>query len=452
MSVTNIYTDQTEYCRYLSNLSVITATILVSSPVVGADLSVVLFRLDGYGSVATKTVTQTTATTYTVTFDLNKDAIDTLGIYRAKQGDYVIQVTDSFGTVSQSAMFAVSIVTVWEMKNEWIKGVTLWDYEVLEPRVQPQNITGVTVSEVSENHMKGPYELILTIGSPLTLSWGGGQAININGTGPQTLLLQNLQQDFIMADVNPALLPTSTTSESLYIDNGRMKDSAIIDQVRRAASFVQQKIVTNLEPTIIDTDPGENGYYDEIGMPETYYKPRNQNKWMNFKLPTPNLLDLTSITGYFNSSQAVAVPREWLVWNERTSICELVPSTNSAVVWSFYNSIFAMYYLLTFPSIPGFWHYRVTAGLRDLWGERAICREAIAKKAATEILVFQGSSYRSGYASQETSRDGVSQGQSYTATAMYGTFSGHYTSYLKWLRDELPKMRTRFCGIQFVTI
>lgn len=452
MPVTNIYTDQTEYCRYLSNLSVITTTILVSSPFVGANLSVALFRLDGYGSVATKTVTQTTATSYTVTFDLNKDAIDTLDIYRAKQGDYVIQVTDSVGAITQSVMFAVSIVSVWELKNEWLKGITLWDYEVLEPRVQPQNITGVTVTEVSENHMKGPCELTLTIGTPSTLSWGGGQAININRTSPQSLLLQNLQQDFIMVDVNPALLPAVSTSESLYIDNGRMKDSAIIDQMRRATDDIHQKIVTCLEPTIYDTDPGQNGYYDEVGMSETYYKPKNLNKWMSFKLPTPNLLNLESITGYFNTSQAVTMPREWLVWNEKTSICELVPSTNAVVAYNFYNSVFSLYYLLTFPSIPGFWHYRVTAGLRDLWNERAIVREAIAKKCATEILLFQGSSYRAGYASQETSRDGVNQSQNYTSSAMYGTFAGHYSSYQKWLTDELPKMRTRFCGIQFVTI
>lgn len=454
MPVTNIYTDQTEYCRYLSNLSVITTTILVSSPVVGANLSVALFRLDGYGSVATKAVTQTTATTYTVTFDLNKDAIDTLGIYRAKQGDYVIQVTDSIGAVTQSAMFAISIVSCYEFLNEWCKGIPFQDYEKLEPRIQPQLITGVNINEVSQIHMKGPFALTFTIGTPNTLSWGGGQAININANAPQSLLLMNSTQDFIMVNINPQLLPAISVTEYLYIDNGRIKNSAIIDQMRRATSWVQQEVIAKLEPTIVDTDPGLNGYYDEVAFPETYYRPRNYNKWMSFKLPYPRLLypgDL-QVTGYFNQTQSASVPRSWLNWSEDSGICELVPSAASTVTWTFYNSIFVLMYLFNYASIPGFWHYRATVGLRDLWNERAIVRECIAKKCAYELLNSAGSAFRSGYAGEESSRDGVSSNVQFTSSAMFGVYGSHLTEYSKFLKDTIPKLRTRLCGVQFIVI
>lgn len=454
MSVISIYTDLTEYCRYLSNLSLITSTIQVTSPVVGANLSVALFRLDGYGAVITKTVVQTTATTYTVVFDLNKDTYDTLNIYRAKQGDYVIQVTDSVGAVSKSPMFAVSIVSVQEIRGEWCKGVTFLNFEQLEPRLQPQSITGVTVTETSDNHFKGSFSLTFTFGTPNTLSWGGGTAVNINGTAPQNLLLINSTQDFIIANVNPALLPTVTTSESLYIDNGRMPDSVIIDQVRRATSWVQQRIIAKLEPNIVDTDPELNGYCDEVAFPETYYRPRTYNKWLNFKLPYPRLLypgDL-QVTGYFNQTQTAIIPRQWLTWNEGSGIVELVPSASSTVMWTFYNSIMVMQYLFNYSSIPGFWHYRGTVGLRDLWNERAIVREAIAKKCAWELLNSAGSAYKAGLASSEVSRDGVGQAQNFTSSSLSGVYGAHFHEYETWLKDEIPRMKLRFGSLQYITI
>lgn len=462
MSVTAVYTDMSEYCRYHPHLSVITATIEVSSPTPGDVITASLFRLDGYGSVCDKEVTLASATSYTVTFDLNKDgyiqtsdgnAISNPLIYMAKQGDYVIQAANDDGNVTQSDVFAVSIVPVWELRNEWIKGVTLYDYEVLEPRVQPQNITGVTVTEVSANHDKGPFTLSYVASSPSTLTWDGGPSVNINGDGVQTILLTNQTQDFIMVEVNPLKLPTASTSDALYIDNGRVKDRALIDQVRRATSWVEQRIVTKVEPTIVDTDPQlpDAGYSDETAIAETYYRPRNYNKWMYFQVPYPNLLDL-SVTAYFNQAKTAVVPRQWLVWDEMTGICELVPSASSEVIWTFYNGVFIMQYLFNTASVPGFWHYRATVGLRDLNGNRAIVREAIAKKSATEILNSAGSAYRAGYASQSSSRDGVSQSEGYTSSATFGTYGGHFTSYKEWLKEEIPRMRTRFCGIQFRTI
>ena len=462
MSVTAVYTDATEYSRYHQTMKVITSTIQVNSPVAGDTLTVSLFRLDGYGIVVSKTVTLTAATQYTVTFDLTVDpfvpvtagvAIGGGTIYMAKQGDYTIQVADTSGNVTSSPMFAISIVPVYEMKTQWMKGVALLDYEVLEPRVQPQNITGTTVTEVSADHLKGPFTLVYTVGTPSTLSWGGGQAVNINGAGLIQVLLINTTGDFIMVDVDTFSLPTASTSDTLYIDNGRMKDRAFIDQIRRATAWVEQEIVVKVEPTVVDTDPQlpGHGYADEVAIPETYYRPRTYNKWMSFKLPYPQILNL-SVFGFFNTSQSATVPREWLVWDQVTGICELVPSTSAQVVWSLYNSLFVMAYLFDYASIPSFWHYTATVGMRDLNGNAAIIREAIAKKAAAEILNSAGSAYRAGYASQSASRDGVSQSQGFTSSAMYGTYGAHFTQYQTWLQYNIPRMRTRFGGIQYVTI
>ncbi len=444
-------------------MKLITTIIEVNSPAAGETLTASLFRLDGYGIVCSKTVTLTTATQYTVTFDLTIDpflaavAGPTAGsptIYMAKAGDYTIQVADAGGNVASSPLFAVSIVPVKEITDEWAKGVTFYDFEVLEPRLQPQLITGVEVTEVSANHLKGPFPLTYTFGSPSTLAWNTGAPVTISGQAPATLLLladTTPESDFIMVSVTPSLLPTASQTESLYIDNGRIKPRAIIDQVRRATSWVQQSIIAKVEPEIIDTDPTLNGYCDEVAIPGTYYRPRNMNKWMSFQIPYPRLLDL-SVSGYFNQSKSAVVPALWLAWDEMTAICELVPSTGAAVQWTLYNSLFIMQYLYSVNSLPSFWHYRATVGLRDLYNERAVIREAIAKKAATELLVSAGSAYRAGFVSQSASRDGVSQSQGYTSSAMYGTYGGHYINYKKWLETEVPKMKKRFAGMQYISI
>jgi hypothetical protein len=452
LQVSSVIVNKTEYSRYDAQLSVITAVVIVDTPDIGATLQVALFRLDGYGAVSQKEITLTAATQYQVSFDLKKDVIDATNIYRAKEGDYVVQVTDPLDNIVNSNMFAVSIVPVKEIKETWAFGVTFQFYEILRPIVQPQLITGVEVVEVASGHYKGPFPLVY---DPVdkTLSWSGGPDITINGLFPQNLmLLDKEQQDFIMVEVYPLGLPAGSEpiTETLVIDNGRLQDRDIIRQVRAAGDWVQQKIITKLEPNIVDTDPGSN-YVDEIGMPETYYQPRQFNKWMSFKLPYPNLLDV-SVSGYFNQSQMASVPRTWTVWNERTGIVELVPSMSAQINWTFYGGIFVLQYLYNYASIPSFWHYRITCGLRDLFNERNIVREAIAKKATLELLNSAGSAYRAGYASQAAARDGVSESAGYTSSAMYGTYGGHFSNYIKWLDEEMPKMKRRFIGLQFISI
>lgn len=411
-----------------------------------------LYRLDGYGVVATKTFTTTTAVQYQVTFDLTKDAFDTNNIYRARYGDYVTRVTDPSNNVTQSAMFAVSIIPVSEIKEVWAFGVNFKFYEVLRPIVQPQQVTGVEVIEVSDNHSKGPFSLAYTL-TGSTLSWNGGPAVSIAGLQPQKLVLLDARQtNYIVVNVTPLLMPNSNKTETLVIDNGHVEDRFIIRQVRNAIATIEREIIVKVEPTIVDTDPTLNGFADETAMPETYYRPKTQNKWLSFKLPYPSLLNVSSVTGYFNTTKAATVPLQWLVWGEKTGIVELVPSTVSSVTWTFYNSIFVMAYLYNYESIPSFWHYRLTVGLRDLIGDRGSIREAIGKKATMELLNAAGSAYRAGYASQSISRDGVTENNSYTASAMYGVYGGHYSKYVEDLKVLLPKLKQRYAGIQFISI
>lgn len=452
MTVSQVFVDMTEYSRYHSEQSVVTATVIVSSPVNGATLNVALSRLDGYGAVSTKTITQqTNVTQYQVKFDLNRDSYDTQGIYRAKQGDYAVTVSDASGAIlSQSPMFAVSIVPVSEIKNTWATGVTFMNYEQLLPKQQPKKVTGVEIYEIPLEHYKGAFPLAFRA-SDKSLSWRGGDYVPMNGLAPQQLLLLNKEQDdYVMVKVDPLKLPTTDQTEMLIIDNARLSERDMIKQLRLATNWIQQRIIVKVEPEVVDTDFGS--FADETAVAQTYYAPTNMSKWMSFNLPYTNILDIEKISGFFNNTQTTVVPRQWYVWNEKTGIVELVPSDSAQVSWQFYNGLFVMAYLLNYPSIPSFWHYRLTCGLRDLNNERAIVREAIAKKAVFEMLNSAGSAYRAGYASQSTSRDGISQSEGYTSSATFGTYGGHFTSYKEWLDKEVPRMKKRFNGIMFTSI
>jgi hypothetical protein len=451
MIVTQVFTDKSEYSRYHSALSVITATITISSPVVGATLNVALFRSDGYGAVSTKPLLLTIATQYQVTFNLTTDSYDAKGIYRAKQGDYTIQVTDSTKSLlGASAMLAVSIVPVDEIRRTWATGVTFLNYEELLPKIQPRVVTGVVVTEIPINHYKGAFPLKFKA-IDKSLSWNNGVYVATSGLQPQQiLLLDQKQTDYILIQVDPLNLPTTDQTEVLIIDNAKLSDRDIIRQLRLATEWVQQRIITKVEPELLDTNA--TGFVDDVAMPQTYYSPSRSNKWMSLNIPYPNLIDLESLSGYLNQSKSADIPRQWYVWNEKTGIVELVPNNSAQVSWTFYNGFFGFGNLLNFKSIPGFWHYRITCGLRDLNNERAIVREAIAKKAVYELLNSAGSAYRAGYASQSNSRDGVSQSEGYTASATYGTYGGHFTSYKEWLAEEIPRMKKRYCGIMFTSI
>lgn len=449
--ISQVFVDKSEYSRYHLDLSTITATVIDNSPTSGATFTVALIRQDGYGSVCTKTLTESVSSQYRITFDLTRDALDSKGIYRAKQGDYIIQVSDAFGAiVAASPMFAISIVPVAEIKHTWATGVTFMNYEVILPKQQPQKITGAVITEVPLDHYKGAFPLSYRA-LDKSLSWKGGDYVATNGMQPQTLLLLDQQkEDYVMVSIDPLSLPSTDQTEVLILDNSRLSDADMIDQVRRATSWVQQRIITKVEPETIDTETSL--FADEVAIPQTYYRPTTFSKWMSFNIPYPNMLDVESITGWFNTAPTATVPREWYVWSERTGIVELVPSAASQVTWQFYNGVFVMAYLLNFPSIPSFWHYRLTCGLRDLNNERAIIREAIAKKAVFEMLNSAGSAYRAGYASQSTSRDGISQSEGYTSSATYGTYGGHFTSYKEWLEKEMKGIKRRFCGIMFTSI
>ena len=72
-------------------------------------------------------------------------------------------------------------------------------------------------------------------------------------------------------------------------------------------------------------------------------------------------------------------------------------------------------------------------------------REAIAKKAAIELLIIAGRAFRSVLAGQNVGRDGVYESVSYFNSGM-GLYGSTIQAYQQFLDTTIPKYRNRYRG------
>ena len=439
-------TDKTEYSKYHPELRTI-AVLIVSEFALESVIS--LERLDGYGPVSSKPHLLTYGA-QTVSFDLIDDCKDTDGVNRAVMGDYVVRLVAN-NQVLESNKFAVSIVPIKELKERYCFGMTFYSSEILEAKVQPRVIKAVHIDEVSQTHYQGVHKLLYRA-QDKALAWAEGEYVPVdpdNLFAQQLVLLDKRDADYIVVTVDPRVLPATDKTEAIIIERGKMKDEEMINWVRQASGWVQSRLHINLEPMLVDTDEGQ--FRDHSAEHVTYVRPRDRLQWLFVQLPVAWLLKVHSLSGWFNTSKTVDITKDWIVFDSQSGRIELVPRSGAQVSWQFYQASFIQF-LFTYGHIPDFWHYRVTAGLPDLFQEREIIREAVAKRAAIDIMLAAGSAYRAGYSSESTSRDGVSSSQSYTSSAMYGVYSSQYEAFDKWLSANLPRMKQKFLGIRMVTL
>lgn len=114
-------------------------------------------------------------------------------------------------------------------------------------------------------------------------------------------------------------------------------------------------------------------------------------------------------------------------------------------------------FLFIYNHIPSFWHFWLTAGLRTLDGEFAVMREAVAKKAAMDIILQTGLAYSGGREFSRITRDQVSEEIRFER----GTPGARlYEEYRTWLfgdprtgrRGHLYRFKQRFTGLAMVVL
>ena len=155
--------DSTEYSRYESGRDTITVTLAITggAPYVAEQIFVDLVKArrsrDAVVATSTATFTNTSDPQATVIEFFLPDIVDQDLISLIRHGKYFVQatsVTDDDVTAS-TPDFDISIVSVARLKSDFLFGLDLSATEIREPKFQPQQITGVTIEELSKTHPLG---------------------------------------------------------------------------------------------------------------------------------------------------------------------------------------------------------------------------------------------------------------------------------------------------------
>lgn len=454
ISAITVSLDHEEYSKYDETVAVIHAKIVATGATASDDIAWSLERLDGFG-IVTGGVYPLSGPNATISLDL-RTIQDDDGINFANQGDYVFRVTDPISHIEVITNLRISIVTADEMKRKWTYGVSLESSDLLAPIIPPRQVTGVTFLEFSREHNIGPSDLSFVAGSPPTLSWAGGSAVPVP-TGKNKMVLIGSCNEYAVVEVDSALLPSSNILETIVIDRRKMTDQDVRDFIEEAVAWVESYLHVAVEPRLAMTpilwQAQGKPYVDELMQPQSWYRPENTWNWLNFKVPVRRLLKVYDVEGYFQSAKSTVIPvGNWVVHDEYNGLIVFVPKTGNIINWETVQTTF-MNFLFGREFMPDFWHYRIAHGLRDLHvNTNQTVREAIAKKAAIDILLQAGSAQKAGISSESVSRDGVSQSISYTQSAMYGIYSHITIPYQDWLDATMDRLKRRLGGVEFVTL
>lgn len=457
---------------YNQGLQIVNATITPTNAQDGEILTVEVVRMDGFGAVITQQVTLTANQgPFMLALDL-RTALDTYGNRIARHGWYTVEATSSTGPVGTSPQFYVALVPVAELRDQWCFGVPFNQSAMLGVVAQPQDLTGVTVTNVPPQHQRGIFNLVFTpaaSSTPAVLSWGGGNPVKLSNPGVATYALVDQYADgnYIQVRVVPQQLPTQSGSEALIVDALPMDDQKLRNLIEQSQAYCEQNMFYYAEPTYSATDPNTlangpetavfSGWADHKAIPVSYYRPRDFMRWMTIVFPTNRLLKVLNLTGYFNATLTLDVTLDWIVWNEVNGEVELVPSNGAIVTWQFYESAM-LQFLYIYNHIPSFWHFWYISGARHDLEFFPSIRELIAKKAAYDAIAIAGNAFAGGAASFSTGRDGVSGNVS-----LQGKYPWYELAkqYMTWVHgpaldngkgSNLLKLRKRGAGPQFVVV
>ena len=363
--------------------------------------------------------------------------------------------------VSGSAAFTVVPITVDEMKERYLQGLALINMEQMEVALQPQVVTGVTVSAVSFGSAPGPGNLVFTAGGTPTLQWRNGTAINLSATVQNYVLPGGFSgnQGAITVNVNYAALPVASQTETLFVQYGVVSEDAILRQILAETLETERQMQMYLEPTLVvcreylDYAPTlALPVYDEIGHSVGYYKPTTITRWLEIKTTLSGLLDVYTVDGFFNRARATNIPQNWILFQERTGLIQLVPTNFAVINWIFYGAGFFVFFIENI-YVPNFWCYQVAAGMREM--ESPIIEYIAMRTAIIMLNIAANSRYPAGVRSYSVSRDGVSESRALAP----GTYKDLQEVYLKQIgrrpdgRDnKLMQMRDKYRSFIFVTL
>ena len=390
-----------------------------------------------------------------------------------RRGDYFFSVeNDDASVTATTSDFRVCLMTTDRMEEEWLLGATRRSNDDRSVRFQPSTLTGVRIVEVSKNHPLDVFPLSLSYGNESTpnryLSWNNGQIIKVDTSMPGGIHKQYILQSrdrtaYIIAQVDPRLLPATDTTEDLMVDRQLIQRETLRRWLDEEADWLERDyLYVPVEPALIVSDftlaPISNsaGYvegtpalpsntdYDIKAAPISYYPPV-AGHFINLKVPFFRPLHWDYLVGALENTRIVDVNTQW-IHQGASGYVNLVPFNQSIA----YHFIGLMYvHALRGPtSLPSFWRYRYYAGVEDRTTPLPLI-EVIGLRAAVKGLAVLGQMFRGGFSSQSVSRDGVSESASYTASATFGIYSATIEEYKKRLTPLEKQVKRRWFGVQF---
>lgn len=468
--------DDTEYSRFEDDRDTVTVFIIATgTALTGEQIKVELFKARRNRDVAvafkTHTLVNATTTEESIAFDLT-EIVDQDEAPKVRRGKYFFRASSVSDTliIGDSEDFLVSLVTVDNLRQNYLHGTDQRASDILIAHDQPVLVTGVEIMEVSRGHPSTWHPLAYNIVSDesgdfvRTISWCGGPTVAlVSGTKRYTLRRGNKQPDWIRIRVPTIVtLPITSVSEDILIDRAPLDEARIREILNQAISWIEDSALdVFLEPTRIVTQPNSTAItfpvgsdilffsladWDEIVDAVSYRVPA-AGHWINFKMPYRPLIRFDELFGQVSNTRIVDIALEWLEIHERGGLVELVPF-NQELAFNFIGLIWVEALRGPVP-LPNFWNFDALAGFRKT---PKVLIELIAKKAAIDILTIAGQAFRGGFSSQSVSRDGVSESVSYTASAIYGIYSASIEQYKKWIDENLVKLRGAFRGSNMVVL
>ena len=462
---TRFTVDRGEYSRNEEDRDIITVQLAANfTPDAGETWTVEIHRLDGYGRAGAASYVTAGDEDEAATVPLFlENCVDENGYYCARAGKYQAKVvrTDPAGAAidtTDGPTFYVSVVTVDKLKEDWLFGIPLTASEVMGVLKQPQVLTGVRVKGTSQDHLRGMFALTYDSDSG-TLAWGENSAryaITVPTSGTYYLPLADVAgREYLEVEVVTPDLPSGgTTIERLVVDYQRLTDDTMRDIIASAASVIQAQTAIVPEPTIVATPHYRDaGWYDLPGRAIAYTRARRgisiiDGRWLSVNLQHHYLLKILAMGGYIGDQRAMDIPQDWLTFDEKTALVELIPPLAKASVFQYFGT--AINVLNTSSHVPQFWQFRAVFGLPDLRGPRDDVLHVIANKAAAEIALRVGEAFTGGRTSANVGRDGVSDTRSWNTPIPW---AGRLKDWQESLTPKaLRSLKRRIVGIMVTTL
>jgi hypothetical protein len=452
-----VQTDAFNYSRNDDLCDVVTVHVEWTEANGGETLVASLVRQDGYGAVGSTSSGPLGVGPSTMDLAIPLEScMDLEGYYRAKSGWYRVALSDGTNT-SLSLPFTITTVSVRQMRDEYCLGLPLTASQTAKILMPPQEITGVFIDRVPENHVLAAYDLVYDYGAQ-TLSWAGGEGVPVGTRWNRPLvLLGDDRSQYLRVRVNPSQLPSADTTEELIVERDEVTDHDLVRWIWQAERYIQNK--TWIPPEIINgateyvAKEYPQTFYDEGRLPPVEYERiENPSRFLHLTLPLVWLQKLTALEGFFNVDKVVTITDEWKDICERNGVVTLVPRSGATLQWQFYAG-FLFNFTLAYQSLPNFWHYSVVYGLPDFHGAQGIVLEAIGKRAAIDMLRQASQAWRPGMASESVSRDGVTQTRTY-GRGSGGVFADIIGSYEDWIKYEIDggRIRNTLVGLKGVNL